>query len=128
MTYGSKITIFVLFLSFFFLTACSNDKNFSYTLYDGYVIRSINGDVKLYKDSEIFKINDLDYNIQEFKYNSDVICLKLSDGNYYMIYYVDGTIYGPHTKESLESEIEDLSMTFDEDFKDIMKVDGKIYE
>ena len=128
MTYGSKITIFVLLLSFFFLTACSNDKNFSYTLYDGYVIRSTNGDVKLYKDSEIFKINDLDYNIKEFKYNSDVICLKLSDGNYYMIYYVDGTILGPYTKESLNETITSLSMTFDKDFQDILKVEGRVYE
>ncbi len=128
MIYGSKITIFVLLLSFFFLTACSNTRDFSYNLYDGYEIKSINQSVKLYKDEKFFEINDLDYQIKEFKYNSDVVCLELSDGNYYMIYYVDGMISGPHTLDSLESEIKDLSMTFDNDFEDIMKVEGKVYE
>ena len=45
-----------------------------------------------------------------------------------MIYYVDGTIYGPHTLDSLKEETDNLSMTFDTDFKDITKVGGLIYE
>ena len=127
MTYGSKIALFVMLLSFFFLTACSN-KNFSFSLYDGYEIRHIDNTTMLYKDQEVFKINDTDYNIKEFKFNSDVVCLKLENEKYYMIYYVDGTIYGPYSLDTLNTETTNLSMTFEEDFKDITKIEGKIYE
>ena len=103
MTYGTKLTLVVLLLSFFLLTGCSNNKDFSYTLYDGYEIRSIAG-------------------------NSDVVCLKLNDNKYYMIYYVDGEIYGPHDLKSLNETITSLSMTFEEDFITINEIRGKIYE
>ncbi len=128
MIYGNKLVIFVLLLSFFLMVGCSSHKNYSYKLYDNYEIKSIDNDIKLYKDDEVFKINDLDYQIKSFKFNSDVICLELNDGNYYMIYYVDGTIIGPHTLESLKKETDSLSMTFDTDFTDITKIEGVIYE
>ncbi len=128
MIYGNKLVILVLLLSFFLIVGCDSHKNFSYKLYDNYEIKSVNNIIKLYKDDKIVKINDLDYQIKTFKFNSDVVCLGLSDGNYYMIYYVDGTIYGPHTLDSLKEETDNLSMTFDTDFKDITKVGGLIYE
>ena len=127
MTYGTKLIFVVLLLSFF-LFGCGKSDNFSYNLFDGYVIKSVANDIKLYKDSELFNINDLDYQIKEFKYNSDVVCLKLDDGSYYMIYYVDGEVYGPHDLESLNIVTNNLSMTFEEDFQDITKARGLIYE
>ena len=128
MIYGNKLALLVLLLSFFLIVGCDSHKNYSYKLYDNYEIKSIDNDIKLYKDGEIFKINDLDYQIESFKFNSDVICLGLDDGNYYMIYYVDGAIIGPHTLESLKKETDSLSMTFDSDFTDINKIEGVIYE
>ena len=128
MIYGNKLAILLLLLSFFLIVGCSSNRNYSYKLYDNYEIKSIDNNIKLYKDGEIFKINDLDYQIKTFKFNSDVICLGLNDGNYYMIYYVDGEVIGPHTLESLNKETESLSMTFDDDFKDITKAEGVIYE
>ena len=130
MIYGSKLSLLVLLLSFFLITitGCESNKNFSYELYDGYEIKSIDGEIKLYKDDLVFKINDLDYQIKTFKYNSDVVCLKLNDGSYYMIYYVDGSIYGPHTLSSLNETITSLSMEFNNDFRDINKVEGRVYE
>ncbi len=128
MIYGNKLALLVLLLSFFLIVGCDSNRNYSYKLYDNYEIKNIDNDIKLYKDGDIFKINDLDYQIESFKFNSDVICLKLNDGNYYMIYYVDGTIIGPHTLESLNKETDSLSMTFDTDFTDIDKIEGVIYE
>ena len=128
MSYGNKLVTLILFLSFFLLTGCSDNKNFRYELYDDYAIRSVNEKVKLYKGDNVFEINDLDYQIKEFKYNSDVVCLKLDDDNYYMIYYVDGEIYGPHKLEDLNETTENLSMTFDMDFKDPSKIEGLQYE
>ena len=128
MIYGSKLYLVILFISFFLIVGCQVDKNFSYELYDGYEIKKMYDTVKLYKDDELFEINDLDYKIKKFKYNSDVVCLELESGKYYMIYYVDGNIYGPFDLESLNSSINSLSMTFDRDFEDINKVEGIIYE
>ncbi len=128
MTYGSKLCLIIFLLSFFLIQGCTSKKDFSYPLYDGYEIKSIGDKIKLYKDSEVFNINDLDYKIKEFKYNSDVVCLRLSDDSYYMIYYVDKTIYGPHTIDSLDEVITSLSMTFDTNYQDITKVEGRVYE
>ena len=61
-------------------------------------------------------------------YNSDVVCLKLSNETYYMIYYVDSSIYGPFDLESLNQSTNTLSMTFETDFKELSKIEGKIYE
>lgn len=128
MIYGNKLSFVMLFLSFFFIIGCTTNKNFYYELYDGYTIKSVDKEVKLYKDSNLIKINDLNYQIQEFKYNSDVVCLHLTTGDYYMIYYVDSSIYGPFNEESLNSSIKSLSMTFENDFVDINTVEGKVYE
>ena len=128
MIYGNKLALLVLLLSFFLIVGCDSNRNYSYKLYDNYEIKNIDNDIKLYKDGDIFKINDLDYQIKAFKFNSDVICLKLNDDKYYMIYYVDGSIIGPHTLESLNKETDSLSMTFDSDFTDINKIEGVIYE
>ena len=117
----------MIFLSFFLIVGCAN-KNYYYELYDDYKIKQIEDDTKLYKNDELFKINDLDYQILEFKYNSDVVCLKLKDNSYYMIYYVDGTIYGPFDLESLNSSINSLSMTFDNDFMALTEKEGLLYE
>ena len=130
MIYGNKyVTIFIL-LSFILLVGCSkNFQNFHYDLYDGYVIKGIDNKVELYKNDEVIKIENKDYNIKEIKYNSDVVCLKLQNGKYYMIYYVDSSIYGPYTKETLEETIKnDSTMSFNIDFKNILKVDGLVYE
>lgn len=126
MNYGNKIIyIVLLFLSFFIVTACSNSiRNFHLNLYDGYSIKNIDNKIKLYKDDNIVAINNLDYQIKEFKYNSDVICLKLSNDEYYMIYYVDSSIYGPYTKESIEETIKnDATMSFPNDWKNILKAE-----
>ncbi len=128
MNYGNKILIIVLVLVSFLIVGCESNKDFTYSLYDGYTIKSIDKEIKLYKDLDLVKINDLDYQIKKFKYNSDVVCLLLNDNKYYMIYYVDGTILGPYTKESLNETITSLSMTFDKDFQDILKVEGRVYE
>ena len=45
-----------------------------------------------------------------------------------MVYYVDGNIYGPFDKDSLEQSISSLSMTFDTNFQDISELEGKKYE
>ena len=127
MIYGNKIAFVVLFFSFFLLVGCTN-KSYYYELYDGYEIKNIKEDTKLYKDDQLFKINDLNYQISEFKYNSDVVCLKLSDNSYYMIYYVDGTIYGPFDLETLNSSVNSLSMTFDNDFTSLKDKEGLLYE
>ena len=129
MTYGNKLYL-IIFISLFclFIVGCTTNKNFYYELYDGFSIKKIDEEIKLYKNEELMKINDLNYKINEFKYNSDVVCLKLDNNEYYMIYYVDSTIYGPFTKESLEDSITSLSMTFKNDFQNIFKVEGLIYE
>ncbi len=128
MTYGNKLVLVVFFLSFFLITGCKS-RNWSYELYDGYKLQSFNNEVYLYKDLEKVKINDLDYNIKSFKFNSDVVCLELNDNNYYIVYYVDETIYGPFDSlENLEKSIQSLPMTFDHDFQDVTNLEGKIYE
>lgn len=128
MTYGNKIFFYLFIFLLFFVVGCSNQGNFYYELYDGYRIQKIDDTIKLYKDSKVVSINDLEYKINEFKYNSDVVCLKLSDNNYYMIYYVDSSIYGPYDLDSLNTTTNSLSMTFDKDFIEVMKADGLIYE
>lgn len=128
MTYGNKIIFFLFIFLLFFVVGCSNQENFYYELYDGYRIQKIDDTIKLYKDSKLVSINDLDYKIEKFKYNSDVVCLKLNDNNYYMIYYVDSSIYGPYNLDSLNTTTNSLSMTFDKDFIEVMKADGLIYE
>ncbi|MBQ8473008.1 MAG: hypothetical protein IJ501_05845 [Bacilli bacterium] len=128
MTYGNKIIFFLFIFLLFFVVGCSNQENFYYELYDGYQIQKIDDTIKLYKDSKLVSINDLDYKIEKFKYNSDVVCLKLNDNNYYMIYYVDSSIYGPYDLDSLNTTANSLSMTFDKDFIEVMKADGLIYE
>lgn len=128
MNYGNKLYL-IIFISLFciFITGCQS-KNFYIELYDGYKIKKVEETIKLYKDDTLFKINDIDYKIEEFKYNSDVVCIKLNDGNYYMIYYVDGNIYGPFDKKSLDISINSLSMTFQTDFYQVEKAEGLIYE
>ncbi len=129
MIYGNKFIIFVFLFSFLFLVGCQGKfQNFHYDLYDGYSIKGIDNSVELYKDDELIKIDNDHYKITEFKYNSDVVCLKLSNGKYYMIYYVDTSIYGPYTKESLDDTIDnDSTMSFDSDFQNILKADV-VYE
>ncbi len=128
MNYGNKIKYLLLILICFFLIGCNSKKDFYYELYDGYQIKSVDNDIKLYKDNEVIKIDDLDYQIKKFKYNSDVVCILTNDNKYYMIYYVDGQVLGPHTEESLNESITSLSMTFEEDFQDILKAEGRVYE
>ena len=130
MTYGNKIVYFFITLSFFLLVGCENKiKNFHYDLYDNYSIRNIDNKIKLYKNDSIIEINNLDYKIKEFKYNSDVVCLKLDNNEYYMIYYYNAGIFGPYTKDTLNETIEnDLTMSFDHDFQDILKADVVYYE
>lgn len=127
MIYGSKLYLVILFLSFFLIIGCTS-RNYYYELYDGYKIKKIDDEIKLYKDDELFKINDLDYKIEEFKFNSDVVCLKLNNEKYYMIYYVDGTVYGPFDLNSLNTSTDNISMTFDNDFTSLDKKEGLIYE
>ena len=98
-------------------------------LYDDYKIQTSNDKIILTKNNEKININDLDYSIKSFKYNSDVVCLYLNDNNYYMIYYVDNSILGPfNTKDNLLETTNSLSMTFTSDFQTIDKLEGKIYE
>ena len=128
MTYGNKILTCLFLLMFFLTTGCEKNKNFYYELYDGFRIQKIDDTIKLYKDLKVVSINDLEYKILEFKYNSDVVCLKLDDNNYYMFYYVDSSLYGPYNLNSLNDTTNSLSMTFDNDFTEVMKADGLIYE
>jgi len=124
MNYGNRLLFLILILSFTLLVGCSKIKNFHYDLYDNYSIKAIDNKIKLYKNDNVVDIYELDYKIKEFKYNSDVVCLKLANGDYYMIYYFDTSIYGPFDKETLDSTINaDSTMTFDMDFKDILKAD-----
>lgn len=129
MTYGSKIALVVFLLSFFLITGCTS-RNWYYELYDDYKIQSsYNNKVILTKNNEKININDLDYTITSFKYNSDVVCLKLDNGKYYMIYYVDTSIYGPfNSLDNLNTSTDSLSMTFSSDFTSIKELEGKIYE
>lgn len=129
MTYGSKIALVVFLLSFFLITGCTS-RNWYYELYDDYKIQSsYNNKVILTKNNEKININDLDYTIISFKYNSDVVCLKLDNGKYYMIYYVDTSIYGPfNSLDNLNTSTDSLSMTFSSDFTSVNGLEGKIYE
>ena len=129
MTYGSKIALVVFLLSFFLITGCTS-RNWYYELYDDYKIQSsYNNKVILTKNNEKININDLDYTITSFKYNSDVVCLKLDNGKYYMIYYFDTSIYGPfNSLDNLNTSTNSLSMTFSSDFTSIKELEGKIYE
>lgn len=129
MTYGSKTAMLVFLLSFFLITGCSS-KNWYYELYDDYKIQSsYNNKVILTKNNEKININDLDYTITSFKYNSDVVCLKLDNSKYYMIYYVDTSIYGPFSSlDNLNTSTNSLSMTFSNDFVSVNELEGKIYE
>lgn len=129
MTYGSKIALVVFLLSFFLITGCTS-RNWYYELYDDYKIQSsYNNKVILTKNNEKININDLDYTIISFKYNSDVVCLKLDNGKYYMIYYVDTSIYGPfNSLDNLNTSTNSLSMTFSSDFTSVNGLEGKIYE
>lgn len=124
MIYGNKITVLIL-LSFFLLFGCQKVNNWSYQLYDGYQIKQIDNNIKLYQNDEEIKINDLNYQIKALKYNSDVVCLQLTDNTYYMIYYVDTSIYGPYTKENLDETVKSLAMTFKNDFLNIQELEGK---
>ena len=128
MTYGNKFILVVFFLSFFLITGCVN-RNWYYDLYDDYKIQTSNDKIILTKNNEKININDLDYSIKSFKYNSDVVCLYLNDNNYYMIYYVDTSIYGPfNSLDNLNTSTNSLSMTFSSDFTSIKELEGKIYE
>ena len=128
MTYGNKFILVVFFISFFLITGCVN-RNWYYDLYDDYKIQTSNDKIILTKNNEKININDLDYSIKSFKYNSDVVCLYLNDNNYYMIYYVDNSILGPFkTKDNLLETTNSLSMTVTSDFQTIDKLEGKIYE
>ncbi len=127
MIYGNKIFSLVFLLFLFLIVGCSQTKNFSYQLYDDYVIKGIDNKIQLYKDEHLIPIGSENYKIEEFKYNSDVVCLKLADGKYYMIYYFDSSVYGPYTKESLDETTTSYSMTFPNDFQNILKAD-LIYE
>lgn len=125
MTYGSKCMFITLLLSFLLLVGCNADfKNFHYDLYDGYKIMGVDNTIKLYKNDELINIKDLDYKIKEFKYNSDVVCLHLSNNEYYMIYYYNSEVYGPYTKELLDETINsDSTMSIALNFQDILKAD-----
>lgn len=125
MTYGNKIILFLTLLSFVFLIGCEKKvDNFHYDLYDGYSIKNIENKIKLYKGDEVVSINELDYKIKEFKYNSDVVCLHLQNNEYYMIYYYNGSVFGPYTKDTLKNTIEnDSTMSFENDFQDILKAE-----
>ena len=124
MIYGNKFILITILLSFLFIIGCEKNKDFHFDLYDSYSIKGIDNKIKLYKDNNIIEINNLDYKIKEFKYNSDVVCLKLDNNEYYMIYYFDSSVYGPYTKELLEETIKnDSTMTFNEEFKSILKAD-----
>lgn len=128
MTYGNKIILFLIFLSFFLIIGCS-EKPWSVSLYDDYKIQNTGSKVILTKQDSEVNINDLNYSIKSFKYNSDVVCLYLNNSNYYMIYYVDSSIIGPFkTKSDLEDTTNSLSMTFTNDFLDINKIKDKVYE
>ena len=125
MNYGNKLLYLFTILSFLFIVGCeSNIKNFHLDLYDNYSIKSIDKKIKLYKNDEIVNINNLDYKIKEFKYNSDVVCLKLDNNEYYMIYYYNSSVFGPYTKDTLKSTIDnDSTMSFTTDFQNILKAD-----
>ena len=129
MTYGNKF-LFVVFLLSLFLIGCEKKvNNFHLDLYDGYNIKAIDNKIRLYKNDELIKIENDNYKIDQIKYNSDVICLKLKNNNYYMVYYVDSSIYGPYTKETIKKTLdEDSTMTFENDFKNILEMDGLEYE
>ena len=127
MIYGNKVFSLVFLLFLFFFIGCTQFKNFSYQLYDGSVIRGYESKIQLYKDEDVILIGDENYKIEEFKYNSDVVCLKLTNGKYYMIYYFDSSVYGPYTKDSLDETTNSYSMTFSNDFQNILKADV-IYE
>lgn len=125
MTYGNKLLCFFTILSLLFIVGCEkNIKDFHFDLYDGYTIKNIDNKIKLYKDNNVVEINNLDYKIKEYKYNSDVVCLKLDNNEYYMIYYYNSSVFGPYTKETLKNTIDnDSTMSFDSDFKNILKAD-----
>lgn len=128
MTYGNKIILFIILLSFFLIIGCS-ERPWSVSLYDDYKIQNTGNKVILTKQDSEVNINDLNYSIKSFKYNSDVVCLYLNNSNYYMIYYVDSSIIGPFkTKSDLEETTNSLSMTFSSDFLDINKIKDKVYE
>ena len=124
MTYGSKLFCLLTILSLLFIVGCEkNIPNFHLDLYDSYSIKAIDNKINLYKNDEIINVED-NYQIKEFKYNSDVVCLKLASGKYYMIYYVDGSIFGPYTKDSLNETIKnDSTMSFESDFQNILKAE-----
>ena len=125
MTYGSKVLYITILLSFVLLIGCEKKfDNFHYDLYDNYSIKGIDNTIKLYKNDEVIDIKGNNYKIKEFKYNSDVVCVKLSNNEYYMIYYYNSGVFGPYTKESLDETIEnDPTMTIDSKFIDILKAD-----
>lgn len=124
MTYGNKIVVFFTLLSFLFLVGCEKTRNFHYDLYDGYTIKRVDGKVKLYKDDNVIEINKLNYNIKEFQYNSDVVCLHLENNEYYIIYYYNTSVFGPYTRETFDETIEnDSTMSFDTDFQKIQNVE-----
>lgn len=128
MTYGNKIILFIILLSFFLIIGCS-ERPWSVSLYDDYKIQNTGNKVILTKQDSEVNINDLNYSIKSFKYNSDVVCLYLNNSNYYMIYYVDSSIIGPFkTKSDLDETTNSLSMTFSSDFLDINKIKDKVYE
>ena len=125
MNYGSRLFCLLTILSFLFIVGCERGiKNFHLDLYDNYSIKSIDNEIKLYKDNKIVEINNLNYKIKEFKYNSDVVCLKLDNNEYYMIYYYNSSVFGPYTKDTLKSTIDsDSTMSFTTDFQNILKAD-----
>ena len=128
MTYGNKIILFIILLSFFLIIGCG-ERPWSVSLYDDYKIQNTGSKVILTKQDSEVNINDLNYSIKSFKYNSDVVCLKLDNGKYYMIYYVDTSIYGPfNSLDNLNTSTDSLSMTFSSDFTSIKELEGKIYE
>ena len=53
MNYGNKILIIVLVLVSFLTVGCESNKDFTYSLYDGYTIKSIDKEIKLYKDLDL---------------------------------------------------------------------------
>ena len=129
MTYGNKFLFVILLLSLFLIGCEKKINDFHLDLYDGYNIKAIDNKIRLYKNDELIKVENDNYKIDQIKYNSDVICLKLKNNNYYMVYYVDSSIYGPYTKETLKKTLdEDSTMTFENDFKNILDMDGLEYE
>lgn len=126
MNYGNKFNFFIIFILLIFLIGCST-KNFYIELYNDFSIKKSDEKIKLYKNDLVFDINNLDYKIISFNYNEDVVCLKLDNESYYIIYFIDSNIYGPFNEENYLLALKTLNIDI-LDLENIMEVEGRIYE